>query len=137
MLQDVPPLLRESEPSDEDQDLSLIRDGDPCKGEGCIHILELVHAGLEFGSLPQTIKFELDPNFMVKQHISGPEGLLNLIPVSGRLLLYLASNQTTFSSLHLCWAQYFFMLCTQLRRLEVWEYSLLNTLGCLYLGQGL
>ncbi len=56
LLQDVPPVLREAEPSDKDQDLPLIRDDDPCRGEGCIHLLEFIHVALEVRPLPQTIK---------------------------------------------------------------------------------
>jgi hypothetical protein len=92
LLKYVPPVLTQAEPSDEDQHLPLVSNGDICKGEGCIHLLELVHImmiGLEGGPLPQTIKLELNSDFMVKGHVTGLEGLLDLIPVirEGTLVL--------------------------------------------------
>ncbi len=60
LLQDIPPVLK-AEAQDEDhwQDLPLNQDSDPFKGEGCIHLLELIHV-----PLPQTIKTEFHSDFM-------------------------------------------------------------------------
>jgi hypothetical protein len=62
LLQDLPPIHREAEPSDEDQHLPLIGDGER---EGCTHPLKFIHVGLEVGTLPQTIKFEFHSNLVV------------------------------------------------------------------------
>ncbi len=73
LLKDVSPIFTQVEAPDEDKHLPLISNGDVCKEQGCIHLLELIHVGLEGGPLPQTIKSELDSDFMIKLHETGPE----------------------------------------------------------------